>query len=376
MKMKRTAGLVVILVVLAAVHISFVTRIKGTGVAAVLVQSSSIEWGNSLKQSPEWYQSSEAARIADNLLVYQRTTGGWPKNIDMAAMLNDEQKSDLAKQKADDAATIDNDATFTQLTFLARVYETQGNEKYRTAFIEGFDYLIKAQYENGGWPQYYPLKPGYYSHITYNDDAMVGVMKLLREVALAKQSYQFVDEARRARAKRAVQKGIECFLKTQLKVNGKLTVWCAQHDEKTLAPAPARTFEPVSLSGLESVGIVRFLMGIDKPDARIIDSIESAIAWFQRSRIEGVRWIQKSDASKMHGFDRVLIKDTTAVSLWGRFYEIDTNRPIFMGRDSVKHYDVTQIEDERRNGYQWYVSEPSELLDREYPAWKKRIAKT
>jgi PelA/Pel-15E family pectate lyase len=89
-----------------------------------------------------------------------------------------------------------------------------------------------------------------------------------------------------------------------------------------------------------------------------------------------VRWIQKSDASKMHGFDRVLIKDTTAVSLWGRFYEIDTNRPIFMGRDSVKHYDVTQIEDERRNGYQWYVSEPSELLDREYPAWKKRIAKT
>lgn len=47
-----------------------------------------------------------------------------------------------------------------------------------------------------------------------------------------------------------------------------------------------------------------------------------------------------------------------------------------MGRDSVLHYDVTQIEDERRNGYQWYVSEPAGLLDREYPAWKKRIAKT
>jgi PelA/Pel-15E family pectate lyase len=86
-----------------------------------------------------------------------------------------------------------------------------------------------------------------------------------------------------------------------------------------LAPAPARTFEPVSLSGLESVGIVRFLMGIDKPDERIINSIESAIAWFERSRIDGVRWIQKSDASKMHGFDRVLIKDTSGGFLWARF---------------------------------------------------------
>jgi hypothetical protein len=225
MKMKRSAVLVIISVVMAAVHISIITRIEGTTAVAALVQFRSIEWKNSLKQSAEWYGSNEATRIADNVLLYQRTTGGWPKNIDMAATLNDEQKNDLGKQKADDDATIDNDATFTQLTFLARVYEAQGNEKYSTAFIEGFDYLIKAQYENGGWPQYYPLKPGYYSHITYNDNAMAGVMKLLRDVALAKHAYRFVDEARRTQAKRAVQKGIECLLKTQIKVNGKLTVW-------------------------------------------------------------------------------------------------------------------------------------------------------
>jgi PelA/Pel-15E family pectate lyase len=338
-------------------------------------QARPITWDKSLKQLPEWYSSAEAARIADNVLLYQRNAGGWPKNIDMAAVLSSAEKSALLQQKTEADATIDNGATYTQLTFLARAHEAQGNEKYKAAFIEGFDYLITAQYENGGWPQYYPVKHGYYSHITYNDNAMVGVMKLMRDVAEAKAPYKFIDQARREKAQRAVAKGIECFLKTQVKVNGRLTVWCAQHDETTLVPAPARKFEPVSLSGLESVGIVRFLMGINNPDERIVNSIEGAVLWFEKSRIEGVRWIEKSDASKMHGFDRVLIKDTSAGPLWARFYEIYTNRPIFMGRDSVVHYDVSEIEDERRNGYQWYVAEPAGLLDREYPAWKKRMAK-
>ena len=91
---------------------------------------------------------------------------------------------------------------------------------------------------------------------------MIGVMKLLRDVAAAKPNYAFVDDARRAKAANAVEKGIECILKTQVIVNGRRTVWCAQHDEVTLAPAPARKFEVVSLSGGESVGIVRFLMSI------------------------------------------------------------------------------------------------------------------
>ena len=281
----------------------------------------------------------------------------------------------IVKQKNDGDATIDNNATYTQLRFLARVYEEQKLEEYKNAFNQGIDYLLKAQYENGGWPQYYPLKPGYYSHITYNDNAMTGVMKLLNEIAQGKILFAFVDEARRTRARTAVAKGIECFLNTQVKVNGELTVWCAQHDEKTLEPAPARKFELVSLSGSESVGIVRFLMGIQKPDKRVSDSIESAVAWFRKSQINGLRWVQKTDPSKLHGFDRVVVKDESAPPLWARFYEIGSNRPIFVGRDSVVHYQVAEIEDERRNGYQWYVTEPEVLLEKDYPAWKKKQQK-
>lgn len=335
-------------------------------------EAATIKWSDCLKQKPEWYASDEAARIADNVLLYQRASGGWPKNIEMAGVLTEQEKTGLVKQKQETDSTIDNGATYTQLEYLARVYTARKLERHQEAFLKGIDYLLKAQYSNGGWPQYYPLRPGYYTHITYNDNAMIGVMRLLRDIARKKPAYAFVDDDRRLKAERAVQKGIECILKTQVVVEGVRTVWCAQHDEVTLAPAPARKFEPASLSGYESVGIVRFLMGIEHPSKTIIEAVEQAVAWFEKTKITGLRWVEKPDASKLHGFDRVAVKDSKAGPLWARFYEIGTNRPVFAGRDSRIKYDVSEIEDERRNGYRWYVGEPEELISKAYPAWRKR----
>ena len=134
---------------------------------------------------------------------------------------SDSDRASLLRQKKKNDSTIDNGATYTQLSFLARVYTAQKQERHRESFLKGLDYLLKAQYPNGGWPQFYPDLSGYYKHITFNDDAMIGVMKLLRDVAAAKPAYAFVDEARRAAAARAVEKGIECILKTQVVVNGR-----------------------------------------------------------------------------------------------------------------------------------------------------------
>ncbi|MDT5272033.1 MAG: hypothetical protein QOH49_4219 [Acidobacteriota bacterium] len=335
--------------------------------------TASIKWRDALKQRPEWYAGAEALRVADNLLLYQRDAGGWPKNIDMAATLSEKEKAELLKQKGDNEATIDNSATFTQLEYLARVYTAQKQERYREAFIKGLDYLLAAQYENGGWPQYYPLRKGYYTHITYNDNAMVGVLELLRDVARRRPGYTFVDDARRLKSEKAVERGVECILKTQVKVNGKLTVWGAQHDEVTLAPAPARKFEPVSLASRESVAVTRFLMGIERPDARVVEAVESAVAWFNSSQLSGIRWIEKEDKSQPGGFERTVVKDPQAPPLWARFYEIGTNRPVFEGRDGVVRYSVLEIEAERRNGYGWYSEEPLKLINKDYAAWQKRL---
>ena len=308
-----------------------------------------IAWADAQSKPADWYASAEAMRIADNLLLYQRDSGGWPKNIDMAKPLDEKDLADLRRDRKSNDSTIDNGATFTQLSFLARVVTAQPQERHRESFLKGFDYLLQAQYPNGGWPQFYPDLEGYYKHITFNDNAMIGVMKLLRDVAAAKPAYAFVDEARRARAAKAVEKGIDCILKTQVIVNGRRTVWCAQHDEVTLAPAAARKYELVSLSGGESVEIVRFLMAIKNPSPEVVEAIESAVAWFKDSQV----------------------KDPEGKLTWARFYEIGTNRPMFSGRDGRVKYNLSEIEEERRTGYAWYGDWPAKLFKEDYPAWKK-----
>jgi PelA/Pel-15E family pectate lyase len=333
-----------------------------------------ISWDDVLKQENAWYGGVEAIRIADNVLLYQRNTGGWPKNIDMAATLSESKAAAVAKQKQGIDSNIDNGATYTQLIFLARVYEAKKLERHKESFLKGLDYLLKAQYPNGGWPQYFPNSKRYYAHITFNDGAMIGVLKILRDIAQDKSVYGFVDEGRRSQARDALQKGIDCILKTQVVVNGQRTVWAAQHDEITLAPAPARAFEPVALASAESVGVVRFLMSLSKPNQGIIDAVESAVKWFETSKIAGIKWIEKADTAKPGNFQRVAVHDKNAEPIWARFYEIGTNRGIFIGRDGIIKYSVGEIDEERRNGYQWYVDTPNQLLSKDYPSWLKKRA--
>lgn len=331
-------------------------------------------WADVFKQAPPWYQTDEAARIADQLLIYQKDNGGWEKNIDMALMLTQKEKQDLAAKKSDiSETTIDNRTSYTQAAYLAKVITasllkpTPPNNfaKYKEAFNKGVDYLLSSQYENGGFPQFFPLKKGYYTHITFNDDAMIGVLDVLRDIANGADDYKFVDNGRRAKAGKAVEKAIPLILKLQVETGGKKTVWVQQYDEFTLKPAWARKFEPPCLTGNESVAIVRFLMR-EKPTPEITAAIEGAIDWFRKNKLEGIRWVRTKG-------ENAVVTDKFARPLWARFYEFQTMKPIFIGRDSVIKYDVTQIEAERRNGYAWYGDWPRKLLEQDYPKWKAKM---
>ena len=336
--------------------------------------ATSISWKQCLNQRPEFYATEEAIRIADNLLLHQRDSGGWQKNIDMASVLGEKDKVELRKAKIKNDSTLDNGATRTQMRYLAIVYQAAGIERFKDAFLKGLDYVLEAQYDNGGWPQRYPNPTGYSRHITFNDDAMIGVLNLLGDVAGQKPPYVFVDEDRRRRAEAAVPKGIKCILKCQIVVNGKKTAWCAQHDEKTFVPRKARSYELASISGAESVGIVRFLMSIDRPGPEIIEAVQGAAAWFDEARLEGIRQIQKQDKSKPKGFDKVIVEDDSAPPMWARFYDIKTNKPIFCSRDGIPKSTLAEISYERRNGYSWLGYYATELLARDYPAWHKKWA--
>ncbi|WP_116125537.1 pectate lyase [Lewinella sp. IMCC34183] len=334
-----------------------------------------VTWRAAQRQDSAWYGTPEAARVADNLLVYQHATGGWPKNTDMAAPLTPADITAITAAKTDPQddlgrPTIDNGATYPELRFLSRVYRSRGDERYREAFLRGVDYLLEAQYANGGWPQFYPIRKGYYENITLNDGAMIGTMEFLRDVGRG--AYPFVDAERMANSRAAVTRGVDVLLKMQVRVDGQLTAWCAQHDPVTLEPAKARAYELVSLSGSESVGVVRFLMEMEDPSPEVVRAVTAAVDWFERVKLTGLRLIREDDPLLPKGYDLIVGFDPEhGKMLWARFYEIGTNYPMFVGRDGVVKYALSEIEYERRNGYSWLNDWPKELLA-EYPAWAER----
>jgi len=314
------------------------------------------------KQSVEWFQSEEGRRIADNVLTWQTPHGGWPKNRDTASEPFDGKSEDLH-------ATFDNSATIGELRFLARAFRATNEPRYEQAFLKGLSHILEAQYPNGGWPQFYPLSKNYHRHITFNDNAMVRILELLRDVSESP-DYQFLKTEDRTKAEAAVIKGIDCILRTQIKQNGKRTAWCAQHDEKTLAPAWARSYEPPSLSGAESVGVVRFLMSLEEPTPEMIAAVEGAVEWFRSVTIHGMRLDKFTNADGQE--DRRIVADPDAGPLWARFYELGSNRPIFLDRDSVVRYAFSEIGQERRTGYAYYGGWAAGLLADAYPRWKAK----
>lgn len=332
--------------------------------ATVTTGGQGVRWPDVLKQAEAWYGTAEARTIADSVLSYQEPTGGWPKNIDMIVPRPAQPPSDRPE------STIDNQATFTQIRYLAHVYRATQVPRDRAAALRGIDYLLAAQYPNGGWPQFFPLRADYSRHITFDDGAMVGVMTLLDDIVKAPRAWDFVDEDRRARARDAVARGVDVILRSQVTVDGTLTAWCAQHDEVTLEPRKARAYEHASLSGNESVGIVRFLMQRAPAGAAGDAAIEAAAAWFERVKIVGWRLDRVMAPDQPGGADRILVRDRAAPPLWARFYDIGTNRPIYSGRDGAVHDTYAEIEPERRMGYEWIGAWPRALLEREYPRWR------
>jgi PelA/Pel-15E family pectate lyase len=332
-----------------------------------------IAWKDCLDQPAAWYKTAEAIRVADNVVLYQRRDGGWPKDIDMAAPLGPAARATVVDEKGLNDSTIDNGSTYGQLRFLARVIDAKRIERFRAPFLAGLDYLFRAQYPNGGWPQYYPLRTDYSRYITFNDNAMIGVMTLLRDIASGKTPFGFVDGARRERARSAIDRGLDVILRSQIRAGRRLTAWCAQVDPDTLEPRGARSYEHPSTSGKESVEIVRYLLAISRPSPAVVDAIEGAVQFFRESQLTGIRLVTKDDPTLPHGRDVIVVPAAEGPPLWARFYELGTNRPIFSGRDGVVKYSLAEIEPERRAGYSWLGPYATDLLETEYPAWRQRI---
>jgi PelA/Pel-15E family pectate lyase len=320
-----------------------------------------------LEEDDAWFTSPAGTRLMDNIVAWQNHNGGWWKEY--------EPDTTRPSTKPDTVtSTIDNGATCTEMRLLARAQRIRGSEgqPYRDSFARGLKFLFDSQYPNGGWPQRFPLQDNYGRHITFNDKAMVNAMQILDNAASARApDYTFVSADDRKRARESFDRGVDCILKCQIRSprdNGKLAAWCQQHDEVTLAPAKARSYELPSIAAAESSDIVLLLMSIDKPRPQVIASIEAAVAWLDATKITGKRYAKQVD-EQGKTTDWTITGDPTAPPLWARYYDIDTNQSFFANRDGVKTSSYDAVAKERRTGYRWYGTWGNRVLE-EYPKWK------
>jgi hypothetical protein len=375
-----------------------------------------------LHRDAAFYRSAEARHIGDTILSFQTPAGGWSKNLNMAgparlkgqsyATANlapvDSPAGDFDKaadEKWHYIGTLDNDATNTELHFLAELaaaFPGRDGDAYRASFLRGVEYLLQAQYPNGGWPQIWPLEGGYHDAITFNDDAVTEsaalltlasrgervihftpeeerVLEEVKPVAAsasavrAAEDYSFVPAELQARAKAAAERALQCILATQLHVPAEggrgmvLAIWAQQNDPLTLAPVAARNFEPAALATGESARVMEYLMSLPQPSPDVVRAVDAAAAWFEAHKIMGYTW---SGGRGTPG-GRKLAASAGAGPLWARYDSLTTGRPIFGDRDQSIHDDVMEISLERRNGYAWFGEAPRHALS-EYARWRVR----
>ncbi|MGH9598334.1 MAG: pectate lyase [Terracidiphilus sp.] len=339
-----------------------------------------------------WYASADAVRIAHNVVTYQIPDGGWSKNIDMTAgprapgnfydsdnLNRFPDASDFDKPVDPNwhyIATLDNDATWMQIDFLARVttallaaHRDAEAAPFRASVDRGVEYLLDSQYPNGGWPQVWPLEGGYHDAITINDDAMLHAVEILHDVATGAPDFTFVPKKLARRAGPAAKRGIGCLLRLQIVEHGVKTAWAQQYDALTLEPTSARNYEMAALTSDESFPIVTFFMSLPDPTPAEVAAVDDAAAWFKKVEIYGYRFGSGNFfADRRSPEGRKLEAAAGAGPIWSRYYQIGTDRPIFGDRDKTIHDNVNDLSRERRNGYSWFNKEGIAVLA-QYKTW-------
>ncbi|WP_232536896.1 pectate lyase [Cystobacter fuscus] len=304
---------------------------------------------------------------ANNIVSWQMPHGGFykiPSWYD-SAWNGKAARSEWLGANGVELGTIDNDATVSEILFLADVYKRGGKTSHRDAARRALDFLLIMQSSSGGWPQVYPARSGtsYSNDITFNDDAMVRVLVLLDHASRQKAPLDgdiFTSE-QRAKLATAIDKGVNYILKAQIVQGGVKTVWCAQHDPVSYAPKGARAYELPSRSGKESVGIVTFLM--TRPQtAEVKAAVQAAIAWYKRStvKVANTAYVKRPSGNTDDTYNPIQTK--AGSTLWYRFYDLNQDKGFFSDRTGGKFYDIMDIEAERRYGYEWGGSYGTKLI--------------
>lgn len=302
----------------------------------------------------------EAATKAGEALAYgQLESGGWRNSIDFdpAGPRVDQYRN--GKGRGKNFSTLDDDITQSALKFLIRLDRALGggNPDIHGAVEHALPRLLAAQYANGGFPQGWtgpvPARPvvkasfpsydwrtegrikEYWNEYTLNDGMALSMTDLLLT------AWKIGGHGP---AREALSRFGGFLLLAQLP--DPQPAWAQQYGPD-MHPIWARAFEPPAVSGRESedamIALLRIseLTGEDKYAAPVVPA---------------VKYLESS-----------LLPDGQLA----RYYEIGTNRPLYMQRIG-KAYELTNDDSNLPDHYGW--KNPSRLRQIK-DAWRALAAK-
>ncbi len=260
----------------------------------------------------------DAAAAAGALVRGQLQSGGWDYRVEFDPALRKKWNYRLEPSPGgQNISTYDDDNTQAALRFLMDVYKARPDPQIKAAIDYGLEALLGSQRPNGAWPQRHPApSTGYYGYHTFNDDTIADLVRTMQQAWV---------EFRDPRFRQAVRKAGDFMILAQRPAPQ--PAWAQQYD-LDMKPAWARRFEPPSVCSGESAGVIRILMDIYAftGDEKYLKPIPAAMEWFRRSQI--------------------------APNRWARFYEVETNRPLYFTRD----YKLVYTDDDLPTHYSFQSS--------------------
>ena len=300
------------------------------------------------------YLLDAARETALALVRGQLESGGWDYRIefDPKARRRYAYRVDGNKSARRNTTTFDDDTSQSALRFVMRVDQALGfkDRKIHACAEFALQSILKAQYPNGAWPQrysafpdpkQYPIKKASYpktwsrtypkkdyrGYYTFNDNS---IADLIDTMFLASEIYKTDRYAK------AAERAGDFIILAQMPEPQ--PAWAQQYDAN-MHPAWARKFEPPSVTGGESQGVMRTLLSLYRRtgNKKYLKPIPPALAYLKKSRLKNGRL--------------------------ARFYELKTNRPLYFVKDT---YELTYSDANMPTHYGFKVSSKLDRIERDY----------
>jgi PelA/Pel-15E family pectate lyase len=234
-----------------------------------------------------------AKRTADALIYGQHPLGGWHYFIDFDKNGLKEWYETVASKFIRGYeefryyygnCTFDDNVTQGATAFLLHYYKETLDPAYFAPLKKALNFILMAQYPNGGWPQRYPLRydyahdgfDDYTSNYTLNDDAMNNTINILIEAYEELGDEAYLEAARRGGDFFIIAQGPE-----------QLPAWSEQYD-MNIQPDWARTHEPPAFGTRQTAHTVEMLMKLYlfTGDKRYLRPVPATLKWMESSKLK------------------------------------------------------------------------------------------